>query len=56
MFIYVVCRRGNDSQVAVRLLQDGLKRYFPSSNVLIKDLIGGLTSWSDEIDNNFPKY
>lgn len=56
VFIYVVCRRGNDSQVAVRLLQDGLKRYFPSLNVMIKDLIGGLTSWSNEIDHNFPKY
>ena len=47
--IYVICRRGNDSQRAVRLLRD---HGFSTA----KDIIGGLESWAKEIDQNFPTY
>ncbi|CAO3566813.1 unnamed protein product [Mortierella alpina] len=49
--VYVVCRRGNDSQPAVRILQEhGI------TTGEIKDLVGGLDQWADRIDPDFPKY
>lgn len=48
--IIVVCRRGNDSQIAVKLLQNT----DPSLN--IKDIQGGLHAWACDIDPNFPVY
>ncbi|KAK2639815.1 hypothetical protein Ddye_027610 [Dipteronia dyeriana] len=47
--LYVVCRRGNDSQRAVQCLQ---KMGFDSA----KDIIGGLESWGHDVDPNFPTY
>ncbi|KAK4278396.1 hypothetical protein QN277_016249 [Acacia crassicarpa] len=47
--LYVVCRRGNDSQLAVQYLQ---KMGFASA----KDIIGGLESWSKDVDPNFATY
>lgn len=48
--IYVICRSGNDSQLAVKLLQ---KKF----NILTaKDIIGGLKSWSSTINEEFPIY
>lgn len=47
--IYVVCRRGNDSQLAVKHLAEKL-------DITSKDLIGGLHAWTKEIDDNFPIY
>lgn len=47
--VFVVCRRGNDSQIAVRHLSEKL-------NIKSKDLVGGLHAWAREIDNNFPVY
>ncbi|KAF9377441.1 Molybdenum cofactor synthesis protein 3 [Podila verticillata] len=49
--IYVVCRRGNDSQPAARILQEA-----SVTTGEIKDLVGGLDRWSDKIDPSFPKY
>ena len=51
--LILVCRRGNDSQMAVKLLEKNLK---DNSESVIKDIIGGLQAWSDKIDNDFPKY
>ena len=51
--LILVCRRGNDSQMAVKLLEKNLKN---NSELVIKDIIGGLQSWSDKIDYTFPKY
>ena len=48
--IYVVCRLGNDSQLAVNALREA------GVNGTIKDLIGGLREWSREIDQSFPAY
>ncbi|KAG6401307.1 hypothetical protein SASPL_138159 [Salvia splendens] len=47
--LFVICRRGNDSQTAVELLH---KKGFPFA----KDIIGGLESWSQEVDPKFPIY
>jgi adenylyltransferase/sulfurtransferase len=47
--IFVVCRRGNDSQRAVQLLRsDGY--------VTAVDVIGGLESWKYTVDSNLPLY
>ena len=47
--LYVVCRRGNDSQIAVdKLRKAGIENVF--------DLKGGLQQWSKEIDETFPIY
>ncbi|KAB7498698.1 Adenylyltransferase and sulfurtransferase MOCS3-2 [Armadillidium nasatum] len=48
--IICICRRGNDSQRAVNVLQE----YFPNQRVC--DVIGGLTSWAAQIDKTFPVY
>jgi adenylyltransferase/sulfurtransferase len=52
--IYVLCRLGNDSQVAVRRLKElgldqGGQRY-------IGDIQGGLRAWREQIDPDWPEY
>lgn len=47
--LYVVCRRGNDSQRAVEYLH---KMGFTSA----KDIVGGIESWAQNVDPNFPTY
>lgn len=52
--IILVCRLGNDSQVAVRRLKQlGLDA---SGQRWIGDMKGGLRAWRDEVDSNFPDY
>lgn len=47
--LYVVCRRGNDSQRAVaRLRQLGI--------VHAVDMVGGMEAWAREVDPSFPTY
>nr|XP_018916979.1 PREDICTED: adenylyltransferase and sulfurtransferase MOCS3 isoform X1 [Bemisia tabaci]XP_018916980.1 PREDICTED: adenylyltransferase and sulfurtransferase MOCS3 isoform X1 [Bemisia tabaci] len=48
--VYVICRRGNDSQRAVQILKNLY------SHLEIKDVIGGLHSWAKRVDNDFPVY
>ena len=48
--VIVVCRRGNDSQLAVRLLKSNTAL----SNVV--DIIGGLAQWSKSVDPTLPLY
>lgn len=47
--VYTICRYGNDSQYASKLLNDnfGLKT---------KDIIGGLHQWSEKVDPTLPTY
>jgi rhodanese-related sulfurtransferase len=45
----VVCRYGNDSQEAVKLLRENY-------NIEAKDLVGGLDAYSIKVDNAFPRY
>jgi adenylyltransferase and sulfurtransferase len=47
--LYVVCRRGNDSQRAVQLLHE-------KGFIFAKDIIGGLQSWALDVDPDFPAY
>lgn len=47
--VYVVCRRGNDSQLAVKHLKSVGKQ-------TVKDIVGGLHAWAREIDPLFPVY
>ncbi|XP_057977677.1 adenylyltransferase and sulfurtransferase MOCS3 [Malania oleifera] len=47
--LFVVCRRGNDSQRAVQYLH---KIGYTSA----RDIIGGLESWALEVDPKFPSY
>lgn len=47
--LYVVCRRGNDSQRAVQSLH---KLGFTSA----RDIIGGLEAWARDVDPDFPTY
>lgn len=50
--VYVLCRRGNDSQKAVQHLQQAFKDY----KLDIKDIMGGIHAWSNKIDSTFPIY
>ncbi|NXN27796.1 MOCS3 sulfurtransferase, partial [Nycticryphes semicollaris] len=52
--VYVVCKLGNDSQKAVRILQEIPFKEFGS--VLAKDIKGGLMAWASKIDPTFPQY
>uniref|UniRef100_A0A2P2KVE2 Adenylyltransferase and sulfurtransferase MOCS3 n=1 Tax=Rhizophora mucronata TaxID=61149 RepID=A0A2P2KVE2_RHIMU len=47
--LYVVCRRGNDSQRAVQLLHN-------MGFTAAKDIIGGLEAWAHNVDPKFPTY
>lgn len=47
--IYVVCRRGNDSQRAVEYLRE-------SGFDTAKDIIGGLEAWAADVNPTFPTY
>lgn len=47
---FVVCRYGNDSQIAAQTIINK----FGFTNV--KDIIGGISKWSDVIDDQIPKY
>lgn len=48
--VYVICRYGNDSQVAAKKLIQELK--FPH----VFDVKGGLNKWSEDVDPTVPKY
>jgi hypothetical protein len=49
----LICRRGNDSLIALNHL---LKLNNEDDNYEIKDVIGGLINWADQIDKEFPIY
>lgn len=52
--IYVVCRLGNDSQVAVKKLKElGLDR---GGERFIGDIQGGLHAWRRQVDPEWPEY
>ena len=52
---YVLCRLGNDSQIAADALRL-CDRDSGSGGLVIQDLIGGLTAWAREVDASFPVY
>lgn len=47
--IYVVCRKGIASQHGAKMLQSLLR----SENVVVKDVVGGMTAWAKYIDPNY---
>nr|XP_024356805.1 adenylyltransferase and sulfurtransferase MOCS3-1-like isoform X2 [Physcomitrium patens] len=47
MSVYVICRRGNDSQRAVQDLRS-------AGFNLVYDITGGLLSWAQDVDSTFP--
>ncbi|KAJ7756794.1 hypothetical protein DFH07DRAFT_742478 [Mycena maculata] len=49
---YVVCRLGNDSQIAASSLRDARKE----EDIVVKDVIGGLRAWTRHVDPTFPVY
>ncbi|KAG5653797.1 hypothetical protein H0H81_010467 [Sphagnurus paluster] len=50
---YVVCRLGNDSQIAADALRSVS---LDGSAANVKDVVGGLRAWSREVDPAFPVY
>jgi adenylyltransferase/sulfurtransferase len=52
--VYVVCRLGNDSQIAVKKLKGlGLDN---GGKTWVGDIKGGLRAWREEVDGSFPEY
>ncbi|KAJ5085059.1 hypothetical protein N7532_009830 [Penicillium argentinense] len=52
--IYVVCRLGNDSQIAVKRLKElGLDR---DGRRYIGDIRGGFRAWREQVDPDWPQY
>uniref|UniRef100_A0A8C5LYN4 Adenylyltransferase and sulfurtransferase MOCS3 n=1 Tax=Leptobrachium leishanense TaxID=445787 RepID=A0A8C5LYN4_9ANUR len=52
--VMVICKNGNDSQKAVRVLQDLSGK--DMETLILKDVQGGLTAWARMIDPTFPEY
>jgi len=48
--IVVLCRLGNDSQIAA----EALREFNPSFDV--RDVVGGLRAWAKDVDPGFPVY
>lgn len=48
---YVVCRFGNDSQLAAQAMMDRA-----SKAIEVKDIKGGLQSWREEVDPEWPDF
>ncbi|XP_048205583.1 adenylyltransferase and sulfurtransferase MOCS3 [Perognathus longimembris pacificus] len=53
--LYVICKLGNDSQKAVRVLQS-LATAQGLDPVTVQDVAGGLMTWAAKIDGTFPQY
>lgn len=52
--VYVICKQGNDSQKAVRVLEKMSGSEVDA--ITIKDISGGLMAWAKTIDPTFPLY
>lgn len=53
--VYVICKLGNDSQKAVRVLQS-LTAVPELDSLKVQDISGGLMAWAAKIDGTFPQY
>ena len=57
--IYLICRMGNDSQVAMMELQEAAQHLSPGSRSgyrFVADVKGGLDAWRREVDVGFPEF
>jgi adenylyltransferase/sulfurtransferase len=52
--IFVVCRRGNDSQRAVKVLKEHAQLNLLAEGM--RDIKGGLHAWARDVDPTFPVY
>lgn len=52
--IYCICRRGNASVAATKLIAENVANYPRIASV--KNVTGGVTAWRSKIDASFPKY
>lgn len=52
--LYVVCRYGNDSQLAVKAIADLAQDGRP--NIIAKDIEGGFRAWKQLVDKGWPEY
>ena len=50
--VILLCRRGNDSQVAASELREALAK----EGVRVRDVAGGLHAWARDVDKDFPVY
>ena len=50
--LVLLCRRGNDSQVAA----SELKNVMAKEGVRVRDVVGGLHAWAQDVDKDFPVY
>jgi adenylyltransferase/sulfurtransferase len=48
--LVLLCRRGNDSQLAVQYVTD------LGADLAVQDLQGGLHAWARQVDSEFPVY
>jgi adenylyltransferase and sulfurtransferase len=53
--IYILCRYGNDSQLAVKTMKTWAHSHGQDSTH-IRDIKGGLEAWRKEVDPRFPEY
>ncbi|KAM5304405.1 adenylyltransferase and sulfurtransferase MOCS3 [Glossophaga mutica] len=53
--IYVICKLGNESQKAVKILQT-LPAVQELGSLTVQDVVGGLMAWAAKIDGTFPQY
>ncbi|CAH0602429.1 unnamed protein product [Chrysodeixis includens] len=51
--VIFLCRRGNDSQLAAKMVLDMLDQ---QHRFKVRDMIGGLHSWARDVDSTFPVY
>lgn len=54
--LYLICRYGNDSQLAANKFKD-LPRFQPHAKYDLRgDIAGGLRAWTQSVDSGFPEY
>ena len=50
--LILLCRRGNDSQIAASELREAMAK----EGVRVRDVAGGLHAWARDVDKDFPVY
>ncbi|XP_040836991.1 adenylyltransferase and sulfurtransferase MOCS3 [Ochotona curzoniae] len=53
--VFVICKLGNDSQKAVKILQS-LSDVQELGCLAVQDVVGGLMAWAAKVDDSFPQY
>lgn len=57
--VYFMCRRGNDSLISAQALRAALSESKAGKEgeiFRVKDVVGGIRAWSDQVDPTFPMY